>query len=58
MNRSAKRQHHEQARKKHRHQQQEHAREMARKKPSTRAAWVLGIGLALIVAFVLATTLF
>jgi hypothetical protein len=58
MNRSAKKQHHEQARKKHRHDQEEHARELAKKKPSMLAFWVLAIGLALVVAFVVATTLF
>ena len=49
MNHSAKKQHHEKARKKHKHDQQEHARELARQKPSTRAAWVLGIGVGLVV---------
>lgn len=58
MNRSAKKQHHEQARKKHRHEQQEHARELAKKKPSMAAFWILAVGLALAVIFVVATTLF
>ena len=58
MNRSAKKQHHEQARKKHRHDQEEHARELAKKKPSMMAFWILAIGLALVVAFVLATSFF
>lgn len=58
MNHSAKKQHHEQARKKHRHEQQEHARELAKKKPSMAAFWILAVGLALVVAFVLVTTLF
>jgi hypothetical protein len=58
VNRSAKKQHHEQARKKHRHEQQEHARELARKKPSMFAFWVLAIGLALVVVFVLASAFF
>jgi hypothetical protein len=49
VNRSAKKQHHEKARKKHKHDQQEHARELARQKPSTRAAWVLGVGVAVVV---------
>jgi hypothetical protein len=49
VNRSAKKQHHEKARKKHRHDQQEHARELARQKPSTRAAWVLGVGVVVVV---------
>lgn len=56
MNRSARKQHHEQLRKKHKHEQQEHARELAKKKPNTTAAWVLGIGITLIVAVVLAVT--
>lgn len=58
MNRSAKKQHHEQSRKKHRHEQQEHAREQARKKPSMKAFWILAIGLALVAAFVVATVFF
>jgi len=58
MNRSARKQHHEQARKKHKHDQLEHARELAKKQPSTTAAWVLGIGLAVMLTFVLAVTLF
>ena len=55
MNRNAKKQHHEQARKKHRHEQQEHARELAKKKPSMIAFWVLVIGLTLAVAVVVVT---
>jgi len=58
VSRSAKKQHHEQARKKHRHEQQEHARELAKKKPSMRAFWILAIGLALVAAFVVATVFF
>jgi hypothetical protein len=58
VNHSAKKQHHEQARKKHRHEQQEHARELAKKKPSLVAVWILAVGLALAVIFVVATTLF
>ena len=49
MNHSAKKQHHEKTRKKHKHEQEEHARELAKQKPSTRAAWVLGIGVAVVV---------
>ena len=52
MNRSAKRAHHEQSRKKHRHEMQEHARELARRRPKLIAAWVLGVGIALMVAVV------
>ncbi|MCE9564985.1 MAG: hypothetical protein K8U57_23365 [Planctomycetes bacterium] len=58
MSHSTKKQHHEQARKKHKQEQLEHARELAKKKPSTTAAWVLGIGLAVMLTFVLAVTLF
>ena len=58
MNKSAKKQHHEQARKKHRHDQQEHAREVAKKKPSMIAFWILAIGLALAVVLVVATAFF
>ncbi len=58
MNHSSKKQHHEQARKKHKHDQQEHARELARQKPSMTAAWVLGVGILVIVAVVVATTFF
>ena len=56
MNHSARKQQHEQARKRHRHDQEEHAREVAKKKPSMLAFWILAIGLALVVAFVLATS--
>jgi hypothetical protein len=49
MSNSTRKQHHEQARKKHRHDQEEHARELARRQPSTTAAWILGIVLALAV---------
>ena len=58
MNHSAKKQHHEQARKKHRHDQQEHARELAKKKPSMVAVWVLGVGLALMAAVIAIALLF
>jgi hypothetical protein len=58
VNRNAKKQNHEQSRKKHRHEQQEHARELAKKKPSMLAFWILAIGLALVVAFVVATSFF
>jgi len=58
VNHSARKQHHEQARKKHRHDQQEHARELARKKPSMLAFWILAIGLSIAVAAVLASSLF
>jgi hypothetical protein len=58
VNKSVKKQHHEQARKKHRHEQQEHAREVAKKKPSMMAFWILAIGLALVLGFVVATAFF
>jgi hypothetical protein len=58
VNRSAKKQSHEQARKKHRQEQQAHARELARLKPKMTAFWILAVGLALVVIFVIATTLF
>lgn len=54
MSHSTKKQHHEQARKKHKHDAQEHARELAKKPPSTTAAWVLGIGLAVMLTLVVA----
>jgi hypothetical protein len=54
MNHSAKRQQHEQARKRHRHEQQQHARDVAKKKPSTAPRWFLAIGLACILALILA----
>ena len=57
MSNSTKKQQHEQARKKHRHEQLEHARELARRKPSTIAAWILGIGLALAVIGVVVASL-
>ena len=58
MNRSARKQHHEQLRKKHRQEQKEQAREAAQRKPSTTAAWIMGIGVALVVAILIATTAF
>jgi hypothetical protein len=58
VNRSVKKQHHELNRKKHRHEQEEHARELAKKKPSMAAFWILAVGLALVVGFVIATSFF
>jgi hypothetical protein len=55
MNRSAKKQHHEQARKKHKHDAEAHARELARQKPNTLFMWLLGIGIVFILAVVIAT---
>jgi hypothetical protein len=57
VNRSTKKQHHEQARKKHKHDQQEHARELARQSPSTTAAWVLGIGVLVVIVGVVVAVL-
>jgi hypothetical protein len=56
MNHSAKRQYHEKARKRHRHDLQQHAREMAKKKPSTVPRWFLAVGLACILIFILAVS--
>jgi hypothetical protein len=52
MSHSTKKKQHELARKKHKHESQQHARELAKKPPSTTAAWVLGVGLALMLAAV------
>ena len=57
MSHSTKKQHHEQARKKHKQEKQEHARELAKKKPSNTAAWVLGIGIALMLTAVAVVSL-
>lgn len=54
MNRSAQKQRHEQARKKHKHEQQQHAREVAKQPPSPFPRWLLIGGVVLVVAFVLA----
>jgi hypothetical protein len=56
MNHSAKRQHHEQARKRHRHDQEQHARELAKQKKSSFPLWLLGLGLAFILAIILAAS--
>jgi hypothetical protein len=55
MNHSSKKQHHEQARKKHKHDAEAHARDLARQKPNTTFMWLLGIGVAIIIAVVVAT---
>ena len=52
MNPSAKKQRHEQARKRHKHDAEQHARELARGSKRPVAAWVLGVGLALLVVAV------
>jgi hypothetical protein len=53
MNRSAKRQQHEQARKRHKHEQQQHARELARRPRASFPRWLLIGSVALILVFVL-----
>lgn len=57
MNRSVKKQQHEQARKKHKQQALAHARELARHPRRPIAAWVLGIGLTLILVAIIAAML-
>ena len=56
MNRSAKRQHHEQARKKHKHEQQQHAREAAKRPRSPVPVWLLVAGVGVIILFVVGAT--
>jgi hypothetical protein len=58
MNRSAKKQHHEQARKKHKHDQQEQAREAARKPRSNVGLWALGIVVVLVLGFLVSPVFF
>ncbi|MDB5310828.1 MAG: hypothetical protein JWO38_5030 [Gemmataceae bacterium] len=53
MNRSAKRQHHEQARKRHRHEQEQHAREVAKKPRASFPAFFLVAGVAIMLLVVL-----
>ena len=55
MNRSVKKQQHEQARKKHKHDAEAHARELARQKRTPIAAWVVGIGIAVILGVIVAS---
>lgn len=49
MNPSAKKQRHELARKQHKHDAQQHARELARRPKTPVAAWVLGVGITLMI---------
>ena len=49
MNRSAKRQHHEQARKRHRQEQEQHAREIAKKPKDSFPRWLLGVSIGVVV---------
>lgn len=53
MNRSAKRQHHEQARKRHRHEQQQLARQAAKKPRAGFPRWLLVGGIAVMLLAVL-----
>ncbi|MCS6864303.1 MAG: hypothetical protein RMJ56_03115 [Gemmataceae bacterium] len=53
MNHSAKKQHHELARKKHKHELQVHAREAARQQRSLLPLWFLIAGLIVIAAGIL-----
>jgi len=52
MSHSTKKQHHEQARKKHKHEQQEHAREAARRGTSNLPRMFLVGGIVLMIALV------
>ncbi len=52
MNHSAKKQQHEQTRKKHKHERQEHARDAARRGSSNLPRTFLVGGIVLIIAFV------
>ena len=53
MNRGAKRQHHDQARKRHRHELQQHAREAAKARKGTFPRWLLVWAVALVLVFVI-----
>ena len=56
MQRNAKRQNHEQARKRHKHDQQQHAREAAKQPRSVFPRLLLAGAIALILTFVLVVT--
>jgi hypothetical protein len=56
MNRSARRQHHEQARKRHRQELQQHAREAAKKPRDRFPAWFLTVGIGVLIVALLAAT--
>jgi hypothetical protein len=56
MNRSAKRQRHEKARKQHRHDQMEHARDAAKQPRSKAPAYILGVGITVLLAVVIGAT--
>jgi hypothetical protein len=57
MNQSAKKQHHEKARKEHKHEMQARAREAARRGRSAMPLWLLIGGIGLIAAVVLIVSL-
>ncbi|MBX9582124.1 MAG: hypothetical protein K2X87_17605 [Gemmataceae bacterium] len=52
MNRSAKKQRHEQARKQHKHDSQQHARELAKQPRANVGLWLLGGVVAAVLAVV------
>jgi hypothetical protein len=52
MNRSAKRQHHEQTRKRHKHDSQQHARQLAKQPRSAFPRWLLAAAVAIVLGFV------
>ena len=56
MNHSAKKQHHEKARKKHKHELQANAREAAKRGRSKMPIWFLVMGIGLIAALVIAVS--
>jgi hypothetical protein len=56
MNHSAKKQQHEKARKKHKHELQTHAREVAKRERSKMPIWFLVAGVGVVVALLLAAS--
>lgn len=56
MNHSAKKQHHEKARKKHKHELQQHAREAANRPRSKFPIYMLAVGVAVLLAVVALVT--
>lgn len=57
MDRAAKHRQHDLDRKRHKHEQEQRAREAARRPKSNVAAWVLGVGLLLLIGGVVAVIL-
>jgi hypothetical protein len=53
MNRSAKREHHEKARKRHKREQDAHAREVAKRPPAKFPYMILVVGVGMMLALVL-----